>query len=238
MKLDILAIMAHPDDVELCCSGTLLRHISMGHAVGIVDLTQGELGTRGNAELRMEEAENARILMGAKVRYNLGLPDGFFDFSIENKRKIVEKIRLHQPDIVITNAVSDRHPDHGRGSKLVSDACFLSGLEKFLTLENDMPQTKWRPRMVFHGIQDRYTKPDFLIDISEWNQKKMDLILAFKSQFYDPNSDEADSPISGKDFLDFLEARSREFGRLMGVEFAEGFTVERIAGVQSLFDLI
>jgi bacillithiol biosynthesis deacetylase BshB1 len=238
MKLDILAIAAHPDDIELCCAGTLLKHIEAGYSVGLVDLTQGELGTRGNATLRLQEAENAAQKMGAEVRINLGMPDGFFDHSLHNKRKIVEVVREFQPNIVLTNAVDDRHPDHGRASKLISDACFLAGLSKFQTLRNGVLQERWRPKSVYHFIQDRYSKPDFVIDITDHMEKKMDLVMTFKSQFFNPDSPEPKSPISGKDFLDFLYARAREYGRALGVEYAEGFTVERTAGVESLFDLV
>lgn len=238
MKLDILAIAAHPDDIELCCAGTLLKHIDAGYKVGLIDLTQGELGTRGNATLRLEEAENAAQKMGALVRENLGMPDGFFDHSIHNKRKIVEVIRAYQPEIVLTNAVEDRHPDHGRGSKLISDSCFLAGLSKFQTVKQGAVQDRWRPKTVYHFIQDRYIKPDFVIDISAYMERKMELVMTFRSQFFDPNSPEPKSPISGKDFLDFLHARAREYGRALGVEYAEGFTVERTAGVENLFDLV
>ncbi len=237
MKVDILAIAAHPDDIELCAAGTLLRHIDAGKTVGLVDLTRGELGTRGNPTLRLKEGEEAARRMGASFRHNLGMPDGFFDFSLENKRRIVEVVRAHQPEIVLTNTFDDRHPDHGRGSKLISDACFLSGLVKFQTVRDGSPQDRWRPKAVYHFIQDRYRKPDFVIDITPYMEKKMEVIMAFSSQFYNPESTDPDSPISGKDFIDFLYARAREYGRPIGVEYAEGFNVERIAGVDSLFDL-
>lgn len=238
MKLDILAIAAHPDDIELCCSGTLLKHIDQGYSVGLVDLTQGELGTRGNPTLRMKEADDAAKMMGAKVRVNLGMPDMFFENSLHNRKKIVEVIRRYQPRLVLTNAFSDRHPDHGKGSKLISDSCFLSGLLKFQTTDQGQPQERWRPEAVYHFIQDRYLKPDFCVDITKYQEKKMEVIKCFKSQFYDPESAEEDSPISSLAFLNFLEARAREFGRPLRVDFAEGFNVERIAGVDSLFDLV
>lgn len=238
MKVDILAIAAHPDDVELCCSGTLLKHIDAGKTVGLADLTKGELGTRGNPTLRMQEADEAARLMGAEFRINLGMPDGFFDYSIGNKRRIVELIRSCQPDLILTNAFDDRHPDHGRGSKLISDACFLAGLVKFQTVKDGRQQDRWRPKAVYHFIQDRYSKPDFVIDITPYMERKMELVRAFKSQFYDPGSDEPESPISGKDFLDFLYARAREYGRPIRAEYAEGFNVERTAGVDLLYDLI
>lgn len=237
MKLDILAIAAHPDDVELCSSGTLIKHVQLGYKVGIVDLTQGELGTRGNAQLRLKEAEAAGVKMGVAVRKNLGLPDGFFDLGLENKRRIVECIRKYQPRIVLTNAMTDRHPDHGRASQLVSESCFLSGLVKFQTVSDGKTQDRWRPEVVYHFIQDRYIKPDFCVDITPFVEQKREAIMCFKSQFYNPGSDEPDSPISGKDFLDFVFARSRDFGRTIGVDYAEGFNVERPVGARDLFDL-
>jgi len=227
MKVDILFIAAHPDDVELCCAGTIFKHIEQGATIGIVDLTQGELGTRGNAEIRLKEATKAAEIMGIAFRENLGLRDGFFDFSDENKFTIIRSIRRHQPEIVITNAVEDRHPDHGRASKLVSDCCFLAGLIKIEMEENGKPLTAWRPRHVYHMIQDHYHAPDICVDITAYIDKKDEAVLAFKSQFYDAESTEPNTPISGPDFQEFLHARARETGRLIGVEFAEGYTTER-----------
>ncbi len=226
MKTDILFIAAHPDDVELCCAGTIFKHLQQGAIIGIVDLTRGELGTRGNAEIRAQEASLATQIMGISFRENLGLRDGFFDFSDENKMPIIKSIRKYQPEIVITNAVSDRHPDHGRASKLVSDCCFLSGLIKIEVEENGVPLKAWRPKKVYHMIQDHYHHPDVCVDITDYIDKKTEAVLAFKSQFYDPVSAEPFTPISGLDFQEFLRARAREMGRLIGVEFAEGYTTE------------
>jgi bacillithiol biosynthesis deacetylase BshB1 len=237
MKLDILAIGVHPDDIELSCSGTLLSHIDQGKVVGLCDLTQGELGTRGSAALRLIEAENARRLMGAVCRENLAMADGFFEYSKENILKIVEVIRFYQPEIVIANALSDRHPDHGRAAKLVSDACFSAGLRKVETYREGISQEAWRPKVVYHYIQDNHIEPDFVVDITGFFIKKMELIRAFSSQFYDPESKEPDSPISGKDFMDFMESKARLFGRPAGFEHAEGFNVGRYIGVRDLFDL-
>jgi bacillithiol biosynthesis deacetylase BshB1 len=226
MKVDLLFIAAHPDDVELCCAGTVIKHIDQGHTVGIVDLTRGELGTRGNADIRFQEASKAAEIMGISFRENLGLRDGFFEFTDENKFPIIKAIRRHQPEIVITNAISDRHPDHGRASKLVSDCCFLSGLIKIELEENGKPLPAWRPKKVYHMIQDHYLHPDICVDITSYIDKKAEAVMAFKSQFYDPFSSEPYTPISGLDFQEFLRARAREMGRLIGVEFAEGFTME------------
>lgn len=238
MKLDILAFAAHPDDVELAASGTLMKHIALGKKVGIVDLTQGELGSRGTKETRFVEAQESSRIMGIHYRTNLKMRDGFFDLSEENKLAIVQEIRRCQPEIILANAMEDRHPDHGRAGKLVSEACFLAGLQKVETFIDGIAQTAFRPKAVYHYIQDRYLTPDFAVDISEFKERKLEAILAFKTQFYDPNSTEPQTPISGKDFLDFMDSRMREFGRPIGAKFAEGFTVERCLGVESLFDLI
>jgi bacillithiol biosynthesis deacetylase BshB1 len=239
MKLDILAIAAHPDDVELSCSGTLLRHIDQGYSVGLVDLTQGELGTRGSAELRRREAEEARKLMGAEVRVNLEMPDGFFTHSRENLVKLAAVIRSYRPTIVLANALEDRHPDHGKGAKLISDACFIAGLRKVETLdEAGNPQDRWRPKAIYHFIQDYNLEPDLVVDISPYIERKMELVMAFKSQFYDPDSPEPSSPISSKEFLDFLQAKARVYGRPAGVEFGEGFQVQRVIGVNNLVELL
>lgn len=242
MKVNILAIGAHPDDVELSCSGTLLRHLKMGKTVGLLDLTRGELGTRGTADIRDKEAAHAAQLMGAAFRKNLHLPDGFFDRSQENIVKIIEVIRWCQPDIVLANALSDRHPDHGRAAKLVAEACFYSGLVKIETNdEAGNVQDRWRPKAVYHYIQDHNLKPDFVVDISAYIDKKLELVLAFKSQFYIPGDTEfqkeLSSPISGKDFVDFLRAKARSYARDAGFEYAEGFNVARTPGVLDLFDL-
>jgi len=235
--LDILAFAAHPDDVELSCSGTLMKHIADGKKVGIIDLTEGELGSRGSVELRYQEAEAASKIMGLAVRDNLKIADGFFEINQENKLKIVKAIRTYQPKIVLANAVEDRHPDHGRAAQLVSEACFLAGLRKVETIVNGQLQEAYRPKVVYHYIQDRYIKPDFVVDMTPFIDRKMEAVKAYKSQFYDPNSMEPQTPISGADFLGFIKARCNEFGRPIGAQYAEGFTVERTLGVENFFDL-
>ncbi len=238
MKVDILAIGVHPDDVELSCSGTLIKHIRQGYKVGLLDLTRGELGTRGTAETRDQEAADAAVILGASFRKNVAMADGFFTHSEENLRKIIRVIRFCQPSIVLSNAIRDRHPDHGRASKLISDACFLSGLVKIETKDDQgLVQDKWRPKAVYNYIQDFYIKPDFVIDISDVVDEKVQSILAYKTQFYNPESAEPETPISSKAFLDFLYSRWRDMGRPAGYEYAEGFTVERITGVKDLFQL-
>ncbi|MEO6130819.1 MAG: bacillithiol biosynthesis deacetylase BshB1 [Saprospiraceae bacterium] len=224
MKVDILFIAAHPDDVELCCAGTVFSHIAQGYTVGIIDLTQGELGTRGNAAIRAEEAALASSIMGISFRENLELRDGFFDFSESGKLAIIRAIRNHQPEIVITNAIRDRHPDHGRAAQLVKECCFLSGLPKIEVNAGGQSLSAWRPRHVYHMIQDHYLSPDICVDITPYIDKKTEAVMAFKSQFHNPVSEEPYTPISGLDFQEFLKARAREMGRLIGVEFAEGFT--------------
>lgn len=237
-KLDILAFAAHPDDVELSCGGTLIKHIAMGYSVGIVDLTQGELGTRGTADTRKSEADGAGKIIGISARENLMMSDGFFENNIENKLKIIAAIRKYQPDVVFANAIRDRHIDHGRASSLVEDACFLSGLTKVETIFDNKIQKAWRPKVVYHYIQDRFIIPDFVIDISNHWEHKLKAIRAFKTQFHDPESTEPQTPISGLDFMEFLESRAREFGRYIGAEFGEGFTVSRPAGVPDITKLI
>ena len=238
MKVDILAIGAHPDDVELSCAGTLLKHKKLGYSFGILDLTQGELGTRGSAPLRMQEAEAAGKILGAAFRMNIGIPDGFFTLSRENKLKIIRIIRMCQPTIVLANAVKDRHIDHGRGAQLVHEACFLSGLQKINTRDDEgNDQERWRPNAIYHYTQDQYLDPDLVVDITGYMDQKMESILAFRSQFYDPGSDELDSPISGKDFIDFIKGRARTYGRQIGVEFGEGFTVNGTIGVEDLLKI-
>jgi N-acetylglucosamine malate deacetylase 1 len=239
MKLDILAIGVHPDDVELSCSGTLLRHIKQGKTVGLLDLTKGELGTRGSAILRTEEAMNAADMMGAKMREQLDLADGFFTQNEADLRKIIRIIRRYQPEIVLCNSVEDRHPDHGRAAKMTADACFLAGLRRIETVEDDGSlQKEWRPKTVYHYIQDRALKPDFVVDISEFVERKFELIMAYKSQFFDPNNTEPATPISGQGFLDSIRGKDAVYGRYVGVAYAEGFIAGRTVGVQDLFDLI
>ncbi|MEM6964625.1 MAG: bacillithiol biosynthesis deacetylase BshB1 [Bacteroidota bacterium] len=237
MKLDILAIGVHPDDVELGCAGTLLKHIDLGKKVGILDLTQGELGTRGSAPLRLEEAEKARKTMGALVRDNLKMKDGFFQHTSENLIKIATVVRHYQPEIILANAIKDRHPDHARAAKLTANACFVAGLAKVKTTYQGKQQDRWRPQAVYHYIQDYSLQPDFAIDITGYMDKKIECVLCFDSQFYNPESDELDSPISGKDFLDSVKAKSSVYGRAIGVTFAEGFNMARPVGVRNLFDI-
>ena len=236
-KVDILAFAAHPDDVELAASGTIMRHIAQGKTVAIVDLTQGELGSRGTIETRYEEAAAASEIMGVKFRENLKMADGFFEINEENKRKIVEQIRRFQPTIVLANAMHDRHPDHGRGGKLVSEACFLSGLIKVETEWEGEKQSHHRPEVVYHYIQDYYIKPDFVVDVTDFFDRKLQAIRAFKTQFFNPDSKEPETPISGQGFLDSVQSRMIEYGRPIGVKYAEGFTTERFVGVDDLFDL-
>jgi len=238
MEINILAFGAHPDDVEMSCSGTLLKHIAMGKTVGIIDLTQGELGTRGSAPLRLQEAEAARQLLGVSVRENLAMLDGFFEVNQENKLKVVEMIRKYRPQLVLANSIHDRHPDHGRASQLVSEACFLAGLPKVETALNGIAQEAWRPSAVYHYIQDRYIRPDVVFDVTPFMEKKIESIQAYSSQFFDPQSDAPETPISRSDFFDFLRSRAKEFGRPIGAEYGEGFTAERYVGAQSFFDLV
>lgn len=218
MKLDILVMAAHPDDAELAVAGTIVDAIAKGKKVGIVDFTRGELGTRGTPEMRLAESVEATKILGIQVRENLGLADGFFQNDKESQLKLIEVIRKYQPDIVLANALEDRHPDHGKGAALAIDACFLSGLRK---IETGLPA--WRPKHVYHYIQDRYLEPDFVIDISEHWEKKEAAIRAFKSQFFDPNSTEPASYISSPEFLNFIQARAQEMGHKIGVKYGEGF---------------
>jgi bacillithiol biosynthesis deacetylase BshB1 len=237
MKLDILAIGVHPDDIELACAGTLLGQIAQGNKVGLLDLTRGELGTRGTPELRLDEAEKSRQLMGAEVRDNVGIADGFFQYNEETVKKIIPYIRKYRPEIVLCNAINDRHPDHGRAAKLVADACYYSGLKMIATNMDGAVQKEWRPKQVYHYIQDYHIEPDFVVDISENFVKKIELVMAFSSQFYNPNSTEKNTPISSKAFIDFLEARAASYGRPIGAKYGEGYTVNRYLGVKNLFDL-
>lgn len=236
-ELDILCITAHPDDTEIGMGGTVLRHIHLGHRVGVVDLTVGELGTRGSGELRVQEAAAAAKVLGVEVRYQLGLPDGFFEVDEANLLKVVAVLRRHRPRVVFTNAVRDRHPDHGRGSRLVSRACFLSGLRRIATGHAGKPQEAWRPQAVYHCIQDRWIDPDIVFDVTDFWEGKMKALACFKSQFYDPKSTEPVSPISVPEFLPTLEGRALETGRLIGVKYGEGFTVERPVGVDDALKL-
>jgi bacillithiol biosynthesis deacetylase BshB1 len=237
MNLDLLIFAAHPDDAELGCSGTILRYIAAGKKVGIVDLTRGELGTRGTAETRdIETAESNRIL-GLHVRENLGMRDGFFQNDEEHQLKIIQMIRKYTPEIVFSNALHDRHPDHGKAADLVNDALFLSGLPKIKTEIDGLEQNAFRPRLLLHYIQDRYIEPDILVDVTEFWDKKMQCIRAFKTQFFNPDSDERETYISTPSFLKVVEARSRELGKSIGAEHAEGFTSRKLLGIDNLFDL-
>jgi bacillithiol biosynthesis deacetylase BshB1 len=239
MKLDILAIGVHPDDVELGCSGTIINEINNGKKVGIVDLTQGELGTRGTIDTRYQEAANAAMIMGVQARENLKMRDGFFENDEENKLQLISAIRKYQPDIVIGNVLHDRHPDHGRAGKMIADCCFLAGLSKIETMdENRNAQQRWRPAYVLHYIQDWYHEPDLLIDISEVFDQRMKAIEAYTTQFNSINSDEPQTYISTPDFLESVIARARMFGKRIGVKYAEGFISEKKIGIRSLDVLI
>lgn len=240
-KVDILVFAAHPDDAELGCSGTILNQIQNGKKVAIVDLTKGELGSRGTAEIRAHESAASTILLGLTERMNAEFADGFFESDKEHCLKLIQYIRYFQPEIILCNAIDDRHPDHGNGSRLASRACFLSGLIKIETRWQDKIQEQWRPKNVYHYIQDRYIQPDFVVDISAHWEQKMECILAFKSQFYNPstsNNEEPQTYISGKSFLQAVESRARQFGHAIGVEYGEGFTKEKQLGVKDIFDLI
>jgi bacillithiol biosynthesis deacetylase BshB1 len=232
MKLDILVLAAHPDDAELGCGGTILKHVAIGHKVGVVDFTRGELGTRGTPETRIKEAADSAKILGLSVRENLGLPDGFFVNTKEHQLEVVKAIRKYQPDIVLANARYDRHPDHGRGSDLAFEACFLSGLAKVST-----DQAPWRPKVMYHYIQSQFLTPDFVVDVSDFWEKKIEAIRAFRTQFHDPNSKEPDTFISSPAFMKLLESRGHEFGHGIGVKYGEGYTVRRYIGVNSLTDL-
>ena len=237
MKLDILAFGAHPDDVELGCSGTIAKEISLGKKVGIIDLTRGELGTRGSVEIRNSESAKASEILGISARENLDMRDGFFVNDEAHQMKIIQMLRKYQPEIVLCNAIDDRHIDHGKGSKLVSDACFLSGLRMIETSLDGENQAAWRPKVVYHYIQWKNLEPDLVVDISGFIDVKMESILAYSSQFYNPNTNEPESPISSKNFLDSVKYRAQDLGRIVGVDYAEGFTVERYLTVNSLSDL-
>lgn len=238
MKVDILAIGAHPDDVELGCGGTIAKLISEGKTVAMVDLTKGELGTRGTDETRKEEAADAAKILGISSRENLGMKDGFLENSEEYQMRIVKMIRKYQPEIVFANAIDDRHPDHAKAAKLVSDACFLSGLKKIETALDGESQEFWRPKHVFHYIQWKEIEPDFVIDISDFMEKKIEACLAYKTQFYDPKSKEPMTPIATKDFLESLTYRAQNLGRLSGCTYAEGFTTEKMIALKNFEGIV
>jgi bacillithiol biosynthesis deacetylase BshB1 len=238
MKLDILAFGAHPDDVELGCSGTIAKEISLGKKVGIIDLTRGELGTRGSLKIRNQEAAAAARILGVSVRENLDMRDSFFVNDEAHQLQIITMLRKYRPEIVLCNAIDDRHIDHGKGSKLVSDACFLSGLVKIETNLDGQKQDAWRPKLVYHYIQWKNITPDFVVDITGYNDKRVASILAYTSQFYNPNSNEPETLIASKNFLESLNYRAQDLGRLIGTDYGEGFTVERYLAVNSLSDLM
>jgi len=241
MKLDLLAFGAHPDDIELSCAGTLLIEKNNGKKVGIVDLTQGELGTRGTAEVRKEEAKNSAVILGADIRENLEMADGFFKNDEENQRKIITVLRKYRPEIILCNAPDDRHPDHGRSADLVNDAAFLSGLIKVETTDHlGNKQEVWRPKYVFNYIQDLYFKPDFVIDISNVFDKKIEAIDAFSTQFYNPNASdkEPQTYISSPEFLESVINRAKMYGKMIGVKYAEGFLSKKMIGMKTFDALI
>ncbi|UBM58902.1 bacillithiol biosynthesis deacetylase BshB1 [Marinilongibacter aquaticus] len=239
MKLDILVMAVHPDDAELGCAGTILKHVAQGLKVGLVDFTSGELGTRGSGELRLKEAAESAKVLGLAARENLGFRDGFFKNDEAHQLKLIEVIRRYQPEILIGNAYEDRHPDHGRASALTTEACFYSGLRRIETVSiHGEKQEAWRPKQVLHYIQDRYLEPDFVVDISEFWEKKVESIRAFKSQFFDPNSTEPESYIANPQFLDFIEGRARDMGHKIGATFGEGFLSEKKMQVKDLRNLL
>ena len=238
-KIDILAIGVHPDDIELGCAGTIVKHIKLGFSVAAIDLTQGELGTRGSGKLRLQEATEAAQIMGLKFRENLNFEDGFV--TADNKEyqmELIKKIRKYQPKIILCNAISDRHPDHSRASSLVSNACFLAGLPKIKTVYQNKEQTAWRPKQVLHYIQWDPIKPDFVLDISDYIETKVLAAKAYKSQFFNPSSDEKTTPISSQQFIDSVSYRASDLGRLIGVAYAEGFTSDRLIGLDNLDSLV
>ena len=237
MKVDILAIGAHPDDIELSAAGTILKAIDQGKKVAVVDLTAGELGTRGSGELRLKEAQRSAEILGLSARENLGMKDGFFQNDEAHLRLLATLIRKYQPDIVLANAIEDRHPDHGRAAKLISDACFYSGLRRIETTEAGKPQEAWRPKALYHYIQDRFSQPDFVVDVSPYVEQKMEAIKAFESQFYNPASKEPESPLTMKNFFDFLKGRMADMGRYIQADYAEGYHFSRPVGVEDLSTL-
>ncbi|WP_026951705.1 bacillithiol biosynthesis deacetylase BshB1 [Algoriphagus mannitolivorans] len=237
MKLDILVIAAHPDDAELACSGTIAAQVAKGYKVGIVDLTQGEMGTRGTPEIRLQESAEAAKILGLCARENLAFKDIYFKDDETHQHELIKIIRKYQPEIVLANAVTDRHPDHGKGGSLATNACFMSGLRKIETHLDGVNQEAWRPKFVYHYIQNNYIEPDFIVDISDYWDTKIASIMAFKSQFFDPSSQEPASFISSPEFLPFIESRARELGHRIMSKYGEGFTVERFIGVHDLFDL-
>ena len=237
LNVDILAIGAHPDDVELGCSGTIAKEIALGKKVGIIDLTRGELGTRGSAEIRDLEAKKAAGILGVSFRENLNFKDGFFTNDETHQLELIKVIRKYKPKIILCNAIDDRHIDHPKGAKLVVDSCFLSGLKKIKTNNEGVDQNPWRPENIYHYIQWKNLNPDFVVDISEYFDTKIKSVKAFKSQFYNGNESVHDTPISTKNFLDSIEYRAKDLGRLTGVEYAEGFIASRLPRIESISDL-
>jgi bacillithiol biosynthesis deacetylase BshB1 len=237
MKLDILVLAVHPDDAELGCSGTILKHIAEGKKVGIIDFTRGELGTRGTAETRAIEAADSAVILGLHARENLRFKDAFFKNDEAHQREVIRMIRKYQPEIVLSNALQDRHPDHGRAGDLANDACFLSGLSKISTQQDGVEQEAWRPRLVLQYIQDHYIKPDVIIDITPYIETKVKSIQAFKTQFFNPELDEPETYISSPEFFESVIGRAREFGKSIGATYGEGFTSRKLVGVDSLFNL-
>lgn len=238
LKLDVLAFGAHPDDVEISAGGTIAKMVAAGKKVGFIDLTRGELGSRGSADLRDKEAAKAADILGLAMRRSLAMRDGFFTHDEDHLRAIIRTIRLYQPDVVLANSVTDRHPDHAKGAKLVAEAAFLSGLRKIETEWEGSAQQHWRPRALYHYIQDYYIEPDFVVDVSEHFDTKMEAIKAYSSQFYDPESSEPETPISGEEFFDFLKSRAMQYGRPIGALYGEGFTSSRYIGVDDLTSLL
>lgn len=238
MKLDIMVVAAHPDDAELTCAGTIMAHIAQGKKAGIIDLTRGEMGTRGTSEIREQESAAASKIMELSARKNLGFEDAFFTNDKKHQMELVRMIRKYQPEILIGNAVSDRHPDHGKAASLVTVASFIAGLTKAETVIEGRKQQTWRPKAVYHYIQSNYLKPDVIVDISDFWERKVEAIKAFNSQFYNPESKEPETFVSSPEFMKMIEARAKEYGHSIGVEYGEGFTVERNIGVKSLFDLL
>lgn len=238
MKVDILAIGAHPDDIELSAAGTIVKAVQQGKKVAAVDLTAGELGTRGSGELRLKEAQNSAEILGLSARENLGMKDGFFTNDEPHLKLLATMIRKYQPDIVLANALEDRHPDHGRAAKLINDACFYSGLRRIETSEGGKEQEAWRPKALYHYIQDRFLQPDFVVDVTPFVDQKMQAIKAFESQFYNPQSKEPESPLTMENFFDFLKGRMADMGRYIQADYAEGYQFSRPVGVEDLSTLI
>ena len=238
MKLDILAIGSHPDDVELGCSGTIIKEIKRGKKVGVIDLTEGELGTRGTVETRYEEAAAAALVMGLSVRENLKMRDGFFKNDEEHQMELIRIIRKYKPEIVLGNILEDRHPDHGRAGWMIYDACFLSGLQKIKTTDEGKEQEKWRPKILLHYIQDRFYEPDLIVDISEVWEQRLEAIKAYKTQFHNPGLDEPQTYISSPEFMESLSARARDLGKRIGVKYGEGYVSRKNVGIANFDALI